>query len=60
MTRTCNPPFPHLILVDIFGSHRSLDAVGVGYMQSSCERVFNTANEFTCTMLPVWVGTGIV
>jgi hypothetical protein len=53
------PPF-HFILTDIFGPHRSLDAVGVGYMQSSCERVFNTANEFTCTMLPVWVGTGTV
>ncbi|KAK3900478.1 hypothetical protein C8A05DRAFT_45685 [Staphylotrichum tortipilum] len=37
----------------------TVDAVGVGYIQAACERVFNS-NKFTCASDPVWIGTGVV
>ncbi|KAK3303752.1 uncharacterized protein B0T15DRAFT_577029 [Chaetomium strumarium] len=40
-------------------SSSSFDAAGVFYMQAVCDRGRNS-DQFTCTSLPVWVGTGVV
>ncbi|KAK4236572.1 hypothetical protein C8A03DRAFT_35511 [Achaetomium macrosporum] len=37
----------------------SFDAVGIFYMQAACDRGRNS-DQFTCTSLPVWIGTGVV
>lgn len=34
----------------------STDVVGVDYMQAACDRNYNS-DLFTCTSLPVWIGT---
>ncbi len=41
------------------GDGGSFEATGVVFMQGTCDRVYNT-NEFTCTSLPVWIGTKTV